>query len=311
MSARECVARFFKKPYIFRRFTTLSLEEFDLLVRKLEPEWKTSEKKRLEARKNRKRKVGQGRPYELGNFRNLLFVSILYLRTHMSVELLAMMFRVDEDAVRRPVRRILPLIQDRFMPTTALSGKKRINTIDELLKEYPELEDIIFDGTEFPIPRPKKRQKQSYSGKKKRHTKKSQVALGKKTKLILAVSPPRKGKIHDKKQLEKTGWDRKLPKEVERNGDLGYHGMRKKGEESNWHTPHKKPKGGALTRKQRAENRRFAKERIVVEHAIRGMKMFRRIGETIMQKTDEFFSTTLLAAANLYNFKRLVRQGLG
>jgi DDE superfamily endonuclease len=222
-----------------------------------------------------------------------------------------MMFRVDKDAVRRPVTRILPLIQDRFIPDTALSKKKRIDTIDELLKEYPELEDVIFDGTEFPIQRPKKRQKQSYSGKKKRLTKKSQIALGKKTKLILAVSPPRRGKIHGKKQLEKMGWDRRLPKEVKREGDLGYVGMRREGEENNWRTPYKKPRGGELTRQQKTENKRFAKERIVVEHAIRGMKIFRRIGETLTQKTDEFFSTTLLAAANLYNFKRLVRQGLG
>ena len=299
---------FFRQPYMFRRLTTFSLEEFDLLAKKREPEWKASEKKHLEARKNRKRKVGQGRPYELGNFKNLLFVAILYLRTHRSVELRALLFRVDKDAVRRPVTRILPFIQDRFIPGTALSkSKKRINTIDELLKEYPELEDVIFDGTEFPIKRPKKRQKQSYSGKKQRHTKKSQIALGKKTKLILAVSPPRQGKIHDKKQLEKTEWDKKVPEDVGRYGDFGYFGMKGK----NWHTPHKKPRGGELTRNQKTENKRFAKARIVVEHGIRGLQIFRRIGETITQKTGEFFSTPLLAAANLYNFKRLVRQGLG
>lgn len=54
-----------------------------------------------------------------------------------------------------------------------------------------------------------------------------------------------------------------------------------------------------------------SKERIVVEHDIRGIKIFRRIGEIITIRSDELFSTTLLAAANLSNFKRLVRQGLG
>ena len=146
-----------------------------------------------------------------------------------------------------------------------------------------------------------------YSGKKKRHTKKSQIALDKKTRLIIGVSPPRRGKIHDKKQLEKTGWDTQLPATVGRWGDLGYYGM--KG--GQWHLPHKKPKGGALTRWQKTLNKRFAKERIVVEHGIRGIKIFRRVGEIITTKSDELFSTALLAAANLYNFKRLVRQGLG
>ena len=308
MKTREYVGMFFGKPYVFRRLTTLSLEEFEILREKLEPAWRASEKKRLEARKNRIRKVGQGRPYELGNFTNLLFVTVIYLRTHASVELLSLLMRVDKDAVRRPVLRILPLLQDRFIPDTPLSkGRKRINTLDELLKDFPELEDVIFDGSEFPIQRPTRRQKQSYSGKKKRHTKKSVIALDKKTKLIIGVSPPRRGKIHDKKQLEKTGWDQKLPASIGRYGDLGYYGM--KG--SHWHLPHKKPKGGMLTRWQKTLNKRFAKERIVVEHGIRGIKIFRRIGEVITSKSDELFSTTLLAVANLSNFKRLVRQGLG
>lgn len=155
MKAQEYVSTFFRKPYLFRRLTTLSLEEFEILREKLEPAWRESEKKRLEARKNRKRKVGQGRPYELGGFMNLLFVTVIYLRTHVSIELLSFIMRVDKDAVRRPVMRMLPLIQDRFIPNTPLL-KKRINTLDELLKHFPELQDVIFDGTEFPIQRPKK-----------------------------------------------------------------------------------------------------------------------------------------------------------
>lgn len=306
MKSRKYVDTFFRKPYMFRRLTTMSLEEFEILREKLEPAWKESEKKRLETRNNRKRKVGQGRPYELGSFRNLLFVAVIYLRTHTSVELLSLLMRVDKGSIRRPVTRVLPLIQDRFIPDTPLSqGKKRINTLDELLKNFPELKDVIFDGSEFPIRRPKHGQKRSYSGKKKRHTKKSQIALDKKTKLIIGVSPPLRGKIHDKKQLEKTGWDEKLPAVIGRYGDLGYYGMK------GWRLPHKKPKGGLLTRWQKTLNRRFAKERIIVEHGIRGIKIFRRIGEVITTTSDELFSTTLLAAANLSNFKRLVRQGLG
>ncbi|MBI3442368.1 MAG: hypothetical protein HY007_01190 [Candidatus Sungbacteria bacterium] len=82
--------------------------------------------------------------------------------------------------------------------------------------------------------------------------------MDKKTKLIIGVSPPRRGKIHDKKQLEKTRWDQKLPTSIGRYGDLGYYGM--KG--SHWHLPHKKPKSGMLTRWQKTLNKRFAKERI-------------------------------------------------
>lgn len=296
------------KPYLFRRITTLTIEEFQLLAKKLKPEWKEQERKRLEARKDRINKIGQGRPYELGSFANLLLTTIIYLRTTLSYELLGLLVGVDGTTIKRIVNRVSPLLQDRFIPKTELNKKKRrTNNLDELLEQYPELKEVIFDGSDLRTQRPKRRQKQQYSGKKKCHTKKVQIAFDKGTHLILGLSPPAKGKIHDKKQLERTGWDDKLPDKVKRRGDLGYLGM----PEDTWQLPYKKPPKQELTRKQKRKNKQLAKERIPVEHSIRGIKIFRRVGETILIKSDEFLFTILLATANLYNFKRLVRQGIG
>ena len=44
-------------------------------------------------------------------------------------------------------------------------------------------------------------------------------------------------------------------------------------------TPDKKPRGGELTETQRAENKELARQRIVVEHAIRRVKGFRIMRE--------------------------------
>jgi len=297
----------FRKPYLFRRITTLSLEEFNMLVRKLEPEWNQREYQRLSA-KQRKNKVGQGRNYELKTFANLVLVTIIYLRTSVGYELLGLLTGVDQSTIRRVVKRVTPLLTDRFIPKTILTkGKRRTNDLDELLEDYPELEEVVFDGTELPINRPKKRQKQSYSGKKKRHTKKSVIARDKKHGLIVGVSPPKKGKVHDKKQLEQTGWDDKIPDDLDRYGDLGYLGMAG----DNWHLPCKKPKNGELTKQRKRFNKKHAKKRIGVEHSIRGMKIFRRIGELVTIRDNDFLYNTLLASANLTNFKVLVRQGIG
>lgn len=307
MTIKPFIEKLHSKPYFFRRLTTLDIEEFQLLVKKLESEWNKREYKRLEARKDRINRVGQGRPYELGEFANLLLATLVYIRTTLGYELLGFLFDVDPATICRVARRVLPLLQDRFIPKTELTKKKRrSNDLDEFLKEYPELKDVIFDGTELPTYRPKRRQEQQYSGKKKRHTKKVQVALDKNTKLIIGLSKPVKGKMHDKKQLEKTEWDTKLPNHINRYGDLGYEGM----PDDTWKIPHKKPRGKILSKRQKRENRQFSKGRIVVEHGIRGMKIFRRIGETIRVRRDELLLTILLAAANLYNFKRLVRQGI-
>lgn len=303
------IEKLYRKPYLFRRITTLTIEEFTRLATALEPEWKEREKKRLlDLKDDRINTLGQGRPYELKTFPNLLLATIVYLRTTLGYDLLGCLFHIDPTTVKRLVRRVTPLLQDRFIPLTQLTKRqRRTNKLDDLLKEYPELKDIILDGTELPIQRPKRRQRYSYSGKKKRHTKKTIIALDTKTKLIVGVSPPVKGRIHDKRQLEQTGWDKKLSEDIKRRGDLGFYGMQK---ENSWYIPHKKPRGGMLTKKEKRENRQRAKKRIYVEHGIRGVKIFRRVGETIKVKTDEVLFTTLLAAANLYNFKRLVRQGI-
>ncbi len=293
------------KPYLFRRIITFSQEEFNLLAKKLEPEWKQREFARLSQRQ-RKNAVGQGRKYELKTFANLLLAAILYLRTTIGYELLGLLLGIDPSTVKRVVKRVAPLLQDRFIPITSLNKhKKRTNNLDEFLKDYPELTDVIFDGTELPINRPKKRQRYAYSGKKKRHTKKSVVARDKRTRLFLGVSPPRNGRIHDKKQMEQTGWDRLLPKQVKRWGDLGYHGM------DGWRLPNKKPRGKKLSQRKKRQNLVHSRERIGVEHGIRGMKMFRRIGELVKIKSNDYLYTLMLASANLANFKILARQGLG
>jgi len=302
------IKKILSKPYLFRKIITLSIEEIKLLSQKLEPEWEQREKKRLLiSNPNRINKLGQGRPYELGGIFNLLTATILYLRTSMGYDLLALLLDIDKTTVKRAIKRVIPLLEDRFIPKTKITSyKRRSNNIDDLLEQFPELKDVIFDGTECSIQRPKKRQATSYSGKKKRHTKKIQIAIDKKTKLILGISPPLKGKIHDKKQIEKTNWDKKLPKDINRYGDLGYQGMPK----DNWIIPVEKPKNDELTKKQKRNNKKICKERFFVEHAIRGIKIFRRIGETITIKTDKFLYSVFFASSNLYNFKRLVRQGI-
>lgn len=295
------------KPYLFRRLTTFSHEEFQTLTEKLEPEWRQREYQRL-SEKERTNRVGQGRKYALKTFPNLLLAAILYLRTTIGYELLGLLVGVDQTTVKRVVKRIVPLLQDRFIPVTALNKrKKRTNDLDELLRDYPELTDVIFDGTELPVQRPKRRQKYAYSGKKKRHTMKSSVALDKRTHLFVGVSPPRKGRIHDKKQLEQTGWNQILPASVRRWGDLGFVGM----EGGGWRLPYKKPKGKKLSKRKKRANLVHSRERITVEHGIRTIKVFRRVGELVKVRSGAVLYTLLSASANLANFKVLVRQGIG
>ena len=94
------------KAYLFRRIVTLSIEEFQLLAEKLESEWDRREFERLVSRPDRKKAVGQGRHYELGNFSNLLLATLIYLRSNMGYEFLGFLFDVDQSTIKRVVKRV-------------------------------------------------------------------------------------------------------------------------------------------------------------------------------------------------------------
>ena len=130
------------------------------------------------------------------------------------------------------------------------------------------------DATEQPVNRPMRRQRRSYSGKKKRHTVKHQVVVTRKRKgpgqeqrvRIQAVSKAAKGSVHDK-----TVYDRsrlQIPPGVPKSGDSGYQG-------SDLQVPKKKPRKGQLGDEQERSNRDLAKQRIVAEHGIGKMKIWR------------------------------------
>ena len=87
---------------------------------------------------------------------------------------------------------------------------------------------------------------------------------------IAAVSPTFPGRTHDKGIYDRT---RMLcPPCVPRTGDTAYLG-------TGLRTPRRKPRGGALTPRQKAGNRRISRRRIVAEHGIGKMKLWRIVAE--------------------------------
>lgn len=75
-------------------------------------------------------------------------------------------------------------------PECALPGRKA------LLKSDIQYDVVLIDATETPIERPKKKQKHFYSGKKKRHTLKTQIVVDKNLQKIICTAFSN-GKKHD------------------------------------------------------------------------------------------------------------------
>jgi IS5 family transposase len=293
------------RPKLFRQLTTLTLSEFDLLVKKLESEWKEREILRL-SRPDRKRAIGQGHPY-FGTFSDLILFLTIYTRTNCSNVLLGLVFGLTEQTVIDLSKKLLPLLQDRFIPKTRLRKKRAtINTLDELLEVYPDLEDVILDGCAIKTRRPKRKQGKNYSGKSKRHEKKIVLGVNRKDGIIIARTKLRPGAVHDKRILDEDGLHKRLEKDskLKKRTDSAWTGEDKK---KGWIVNRKGRRNHPLTKKQKKENRKLSKIRIGIEHAIRRVKVFRRIGETAVFRAKGKLDWVLNTAINLANYKQLIR----
>lgn len=294
------------KAKLLRQLTTLTLAEFDRLARKLEPEWREREQIRL-SRPDRKNAVGQGHPYFSKHFSDLVLFLVVYTRTSCSNVLLGVVFGLTEPTVIALSKKLLPLLQDRFIPATRLrKPRAKINTLDELVATYPELTDIVLDGCAVKTRRPKRRQAKNYSGKSKRHEKKTVVGVNRKDGVIVVRAKLRPGAVHDKRVLDEDPVHRTLDanRKLTKRADSAWTGEDKK---LGWLVNRRATRNHPLTKQQKKDNRRLSKIRIVVEHAIRRIKVFRRIGETTMFRAKGKLDSVLNAAINLANYKQLVR----
>lgn len=156
----------------------------------------------------------------------------------------------------------------------------------------------MVDVTESPIERPKRRQKRWYSGKKKRHTIKTQIVICAETHLIIAIFVGC-GSSHDFKMWKKS-IGAKVVKHIKIQADSGYQGIAKL--HKNSEIPKKKSKKHPLTKEDKANNRRIASERIIVEHVNCRLKRLRIIAERYRNRRKRF-GLRMSLFCGLFNFE--------
>ncbi len=209
-----------------------------------------------------------------------LLLTLVYLRQYPTFDELGAMFGISESYANKLYHRYLTIL----VRVLRLPGKH------VLVK--PGIEALLIDVTEQPMERPMKKQRQWYSGKKKRHTIKVQLLVCLETlQVVLVVCG--KGRTHDFTLLKRSKL--KLLKTIKKYGDSGYQGLHKL--YANSTTPHKKPKGGELTKAQRQENRDLASLRVPIEHVNRRCKIFRAVKETYRGKHKNFHKVWTVVAA--------------
>lgn len=288
-----------RKPKTFRAFTGLTPEQANTLYIEIKKQYPKQEQKRLK-RKNRKRAIGAGRKFKRP-VQDRMLMALMYYRLYVVNELLGYLFNLDQSTISRDVKYIEPVIKKCVpIPEKMTKRTKRIGTIEELLELYPEMKAFI-DATEQEIPRPKhkRRRKNYYSGKKKKHTVKTQIMVNKKG-LILHKTRHRKGKQHDYDLFKKTG-PPPIPPDVTVGVDLGYYGIEKDYPELNVYIPVKKPKKKELTKQEKRYNKKQRKDRVIVEHTIGRMKKFQIMGQEFRNRLTRYDRMTSIVCG-LVNF---------
>lgn len=288
--------RILQNDRLLRAMTGLNRPAFEKLLPSFSEAYQQSQ---VKPGVERKRAPGGGRKATLRTNRDKLFYILLYCKCYPTFDFMSVLFGFDRSCAWDWVHGLLPILEQALGHKQALP-ERQVQSMEEFLERFPDVKAVIFDGTERPVQRPKDpdKQKEHYSGKKKRHTRKHITGSTRKKRVIL-LTKARAGTVHDKRQLDEEDLVSNIPDEVAIEGDLGFQGLQNEFE--NVHLPHKKPKGKELSEQQKQENREFSRQRVKCKHAHAGIKRYRSVTDVYRSRVPDFDDRLMLNAAGLWN----------
>ena len=254
----------FKRRFGVERIT------FFRMVDSLKPQWRPTPKPGAKPKLNLEERV---------------LVTLEYWREYRTYFHIGSSWGVSESTICRCVR----WVEDTLIKAQEfhLPGKKAL--------VEGHITVSIMDVTETPIERPKRGQRRFYSGKKKGHTLKCQLIINAQTGAIVCTFFG-KGRQHDFKVFKVSGVH--FHPDTKSLVDKGYQGIQKL--HLNSELPKKKPKGGKLSREDKAYNRSLSKKRIGIEHVNGRLKVFRILSGRYRNRRRRFGLRCNLIAA-IYN----------
>jgi hypothetical protein len=247
----------------------------------------------------RKRKIGGGRNGNIKSAEQKLFFILFYMKNYPTYDVAAFLFASSKTSTCDWVHDILPILK-KTLGRELVLPKRQIRTPEEFFALFPGVKEVMIDGVERPQVRSKnnKTQQKNYSGKKKRPTRKNDLVVDK-TKKVLVLTPTKHGRVHDKKMSDKFSVVTTIPHEVSILADTGLQGIQK--QHPNTFMPKKRSKYYIFTEADRQWNKLISSTRIVVEHAIAGIKRYKVASDIFRNKNglDDIF---MELSAGLWNF---------
>ena len=278
------------------------MQEFDdIYDKEITKRYHDYDLKRLSSkRKNRKRTIGAGRHFKL-DVRDRFLMLLVYYRLYITYTLAGFLFDLDQSNICRDIQKIEKLIRQCLpIPQKIYNITKRLRTLDEVEKYFPGFLAFI-DCTEQQIPRPINERKRDayYSGKKKKHTVKTQFMVNH-CRFIIHKSNHKKGRRHDYDIYKEN--HPVTPKEVVNAFDLGYLGVEKDYSEQLSSLPNRKKRNLDLSEEEREYNKDSAKKRIVIEHTICRLKKYRILADVFRNRLRKYNQVSDIVAG-LVNYR--------
>ncbi len=263
-----------KSPIIFNRLFGISVSQFDEVLLKVEPQW---QKQVIRCYKR------PGRDYKL-ELADMLLLLLLYYRSYITQMFIGFMFGIDDSRVCRIIQKLEPILAKEM----ALIKTKHLS--------QGEVETLIIDATEQPIEKPQKNQKRYYSGKKKRHTLKTEVRITRKGRIV-HVSKSRPGAMHDYALHKK---EPPIPPDSRAFVDSGYQGLDKIHPQTE--LPYKATKTKPLDKEEKEYNHALSRCRVIVENIIGDIKTFKILSDRYRNKRKRY-GIKFHIIAGIINFK--------
>lgn len=240
-----------------------------------------------------------GRPRKI-HLRHILIFVLSYLKTNLTFDGLSALFLVKRSTFHCLVKKGLDAIELAMNNSGNLPARDYASALSFLLALKGK-KAVFIDATERPIRRPKRNQKNFYSGKKKCHTVKNQI-ISIKSKKILCVSQTEQGRIHDFKIFRDQKIADNLPKTIKIHLYYGYQGVKKSHPKHKIFIPVKKRRNRELTASEKKSNKTLSSKRITVEHAIGGIKRMRAVSEVCRSINFKLRDQKFIVCAGLWNY---------
>lgn len=291
------IERALRHERVLRALTGLNRKGFEQICEVFEGVYQTDIAKDT---RPRSRARGGGRKARLQRTSDKVFFILFYFKCYPTFDVLGFLFELERGRSNRWVHRLQRILEVSLGKKMMLPERK-LESIEQFLQRFPEVREIIIDGTERPVQRPQdcEQQKEHYSGKKKRHSRKHLTGSTRKKQVII-LTPAKAGRIHDKRQLDAENLIENVPSHVKILGDSGFQGLQN--EYVNIHLPQKKPKGKLLSSHYKRKNKKLSRQRVVCEHAHAGMKRYSAVSAIYRNRVPDFDDHLMVTAAGLWNF---------